>query len=64
MFSFRVHVKGFFIIFYFLFFAPGLLHYDPAAHQDYCGRCGNQTRDLYQRSLVRYTNEPPSYNMH
>ena len=32
------------------------LHYhnDPTAHQDHCGRCRIRTRDLCQRSMVRY----------
>ena len=37
-----------------------VLHNDPAAPQDHCGRCRIRTRDLCLRSMARYgTNEPP-----
>ena len=31
-----------------------IMHNDPAAHQDHCGRCCIRTRDLCPRSLVCY----------
>ena len=52
------------LLFFVYFLAPGggsplypeiftLVHNDPAAHQDHCGRCRIQTRDLCARSLVQ-----------
>ena len=35
-------------------FLNTLLHNDPAAHQDHCGRCRIRTKDQFPKSLVRY----------
>ena len=51
-----------YIFFVYIFLASGgdsplypeILHNDPAAHQDHCGRCLIRTRDLCSRSLARY----------